>query len=354
MKWLKTIIVNGRIVSFEAILSNQEDPNDDDENALFIFCRQWFSSITAFEQKTSGSTGLPKTIMITRAQMLLSAQMTLDYLKISGKETTALVCLSPAYIAGKMMLVRAFIAKMNIVFVSPCANPLTKTETAIDFTALVPYQIKNVLENPQTTQKVNTIKTILVGGAPINHYLETLIKERTSNTIFQTFGMTETISHIALRDVKNEREYHTIGDVVIEEVNDRLCITSSLTSDKPLLTNDVVKITSPKSFLWLGRSDNVINSGGIKIQIEILEKEIDILFTKNNIRNRFFIFSIPDKNFGEAIAIALEGSPQKFDETLFKNLDFKSKPVKCFYTPKFEETPTQKIDRIKTQEKLLA
>lgn len=345
------IIVNGRNTSIKLILEGKETPQDDEELALFEFCRSWFSEQQTFKQQTSGSTGKPQTIHISRKLMTLSAEMTNSFLHIKTNDIN-LVCLSVKYIAGKMMLVRALINQQKFEFISPSANPLLNAVSTPHFAAFVPYQLQHILENTATAMKVNAIDKIITGGAPISLYLENLIKEHVSVQVYHTFGMTETVSHIALRDVKDvNADYKALEGIKIGQTDDgRLTINAPLTDDKELITNDIVKITSPTSFKWIGRADHVINSGGVKLQIEVLEQKIAMYLQQQKRYKRLFIFSKPNNEFGEMVCLAIEG--ESFDINFNAVLKPYEIPKEVHFILEFEETPTQKIDRKATIKQL--
>ena len=198
------LIINGKTFLIDQVLRDfkEIDPGDEFEREILKFTHNWLSGQQTFTITTSGSTGKPKPIAITREQMKLSAAMTLKALDLHEGDT-ALLCLNPMYIAGKMMIVRALEANMTLVAVTPTANPLRKLTEAIkiDFTALVPYQLKTVLkEGGKSSLKLNYMKGILLGGGPVDGSLETMVQS-VNAPVYATFAMTETVSHFALRRI---------------------------------------------------------------------------------------------------------------------------------------------------------
>lgn len=312
------------------------------------FITDWLSGQQLFEIKTSGSTGKPKVVSISRRQMSLSAQNTIMALNIVAKDT-ALVAMNTKFIGGKMMIVRALESGMDMIILEPSSNPLHKLpgELRVDFTALVPLQLKEILENDP--EKLNEIKYILIGGAPLLPDLEVKIKDL-KPAIYQTFGMTETVSHIALRCLNgvNVSDLYTAFENISLSQDERGCliIKSEITNNQEIITNDIVEIINPKQFRWIGRIDNVINSGGIKIQIEELEQQLSVLLDKNL---RFFVYGIPDKKLGEKVALLIESEPMSADlhEKILVSLKgIKQKyyrPREVLYLPRFIYSETGKI-----------
>lgn len=328
-------------------------------NEILDFCDQWYIERPEFTIKTSGSTGKPKLITISREQMAHSASMTQKALGLSESDN-ALICLNTQYIAGKMMLVRSMETGMNMYIIPPVANPLKKFDESsvkLDFTAMVPYQMKTILEEtPEKVKILNKMKAILVGGAPIGHQLEEELKELKA-PIYSTYGMTETVSHIALRKLNGPESspiYTTLPGISIS-VDSRNCliIKGAVTNYEEIITNDVVKLIGEDQFIWIGRVDNIINSGGIKIQIEELENKINEIFRSSRLKNRFIVTSLPDTSFGSVVALIVEGEfsdshKTRFIENLSTVVSKYEIPKKVLRVDKFIETPSGKVDRIAT------
>ena len=306
-----------------------------------------------FEQKTSGSTGLPKLIHITRAQMVISAELTVSALNLSSNDI-ALVCVDTAYIAGKMMLVRAFEYQMNILIIEPSSNPLAHVNTPFHFAAMVPMQIENTLNSTTSKEKLAHCKAILIGGAPVNIKLSKQL-EKLQTPIYATYGMTETVSHIALQKLSSPSEnyFTTVGDVTIStNNNDQLIINGAITNNKELITNDRVRLLSPNTFIWMGRSDNVVNSGGVKFQLEDVENSIALLFNDLNIYNNFFAAKIKDEYLGDKIALYIEIEnrllPPNFKDVLKHRMAKHQFPREIILAKKFITTGSGKIDKLAT------
>ncbi|MFD1003166.1 AMP-binding protein [Ohtaekwangia kribbensis] len=353
-----TIWINGRDISIEAIRNETALPASDFERATFTFIREWLSDQTIFEIQTSGSTGTPKKIILTREQMLASAHMTEQALALKPGYT-ALVCLHTQYIAGRMMLVRCFATGMRIVVTEPAANPLANIpdSIAIDFTAWVPYQLYAILSSPEAA-RLNSIGCVIIGGAPLNQ--EIIHELQAYSCIFYaTYGMTETISHIALQTLNGinaSSVFRALPGIALA-IDERGCLTIDAHHlPEKIVTNDLVELKDNHAFLWLGRWDNVINSGGIKIIPEHLESRMMNTLYECGILRPFFIASVPDKKLGEKITLLLEGEAldeekkyiihQKIKQT-FSSYET---PKDIITLPKFLYTNTDKIDRRKTIE----
>lgn len=312
------------------------------ENEIRAFLALW-SQQSSFDVNTSGSTGEPKKINIQKEYALASAKKTLDFFHLK-KGDTALLCLSPNTIAGKMMLVRAILGELKLIIVDVNSNPLTsiKEGEKIDFAAMVPLQVQNVLDN--TPQKLKNIKNLIIGGAPSGRKLQDSIASLGVNA-FQTFGMTETISHVALKKITQEDEpFVALSNTSFSSGKEgNLIINAPDIGINNLETNDIVELLDKRSFKWMGRKDRVINTGGIKLFPENIEAKIDT-------DQPFFISSIPDELLGNKLILCIEGS--SFNTDLLKMLDKYEKPKEIYFWNRFSYTASDKIDRINTMKKL--
>jgi o-succinylbenzoate---CoA ligase len=327
------------------------------------FCKQWLQGNSKFELTSSGSTGIPKPITLSRTQIEYSAIQTKEALGLNNQDR-ALVCLNTEYIGGKMMLVRAIMFDWDIYIMEPTAHPLNSldtVQTSFDFFSFVPLQLQTILEEAQEKHllTLNQAKCILLGGAAVGHYLEKLIANYLKIPVYLSYGMTETASHIALKKIGGSEIFHVIGDAKIGlDSKDCLQIQGTITEGMLLQTNDVIALIDEKRFVYKGRVDNIINSGGLKIFTETLETEIEGIFLTLGIHERFFIFKKPDDLLGEQVALLIEGVWTKNEEKevldqLKKSLKNKYHvPRAVEYTSAFLETATQKIDRIATLKKL--
>jgi O-succinylbenzoic acid--CoA ligase len=343
------IYLNRKKISFDEIKSGDSIGETPFEQSTLAFCQQWINGNDHFILKTSGSTGKPTPITISRYQMQESAQQTIGFFNITPADTV-LVCLNTAYIAGIMMLVRGFESGAKIIAVEPSGNPLLKLTDEIDFLAVVPLQLNQILKNQNTKKQIEACRATIVGGAPVSVKLEKVI-QTSSAAIFATFGMTETLTHFALRQLSPKwEEGYTIleGTSISQDSRGCLTISSAVTEDKTIITNDLIEILTANSFKWLGRIDHVINSGGVKVQVETLEKKIEYIFHSLNFENRFFIGSVEDEVLGEKIVLYIECDNEdlKLKETDWQiGLDSFEKPKEVIAISKFIETPTGKINR---------
>lgn len=326
--------------SIKALAYNWIKEGSDNEKHLGEFILFWTDDSHTLKLETSGTTALPSKITRSKSSFIHSAQTTGSYFDL-GPGQSALCCLPFSYIAAKMMFVRAWVLGLELDFIEPSSNPLSSNFKSYDFSAMVPLQVQNSISN------LDQIQTLLVGGAPVSESLRGRLKG-SSTAIFETYGMTETVSHIAVKNLSlGETAFSTLSGISVEvDQNDRLIIHAQKLNSKPLQTNDVVALTSKHSFVWLGRFDHVINSGGIKIFPEQLENRL-----RNQIKNRFFITAIPDNILGQKTILIIEGDPteQKLD---MRHIDSKMRPKEIHYTPQFFQTNSGKIKRQMTLDSL--
>lgn len=342
------LLLNNKSFSYEQIKAGEYVSASPFEERTLLFCQQWLNGQQEFEQKTSGSTGKPKPIKITRAQMVVSAKQTVDALNLASDDV-ALVCIDTAFIGGKMMLVRAFEHQMKIIIIEPSSNPLENIETPFHFAAMVPLQFENTIKS--NLEKLANCKAIIIGGAPVSESLASKILSL-KVPVFSTYGMTETSSHIALKrlSLPAEDHYTTLGDVTIKiNSNEQLLIKGTITNNVELITSDRVRILSSTTFKWLGRIDNVVNSGGLKIQLEEIESQIEHLFKINGIKNRFFLIGEPDAYLGEKLILCLEGKNSTIQTNIANlletHLEKFSRPKEILFIINFTESTSGKIKR---------
>lgn len=349
----EAILLNHRQVSIKDILSGKVQGDTDFEKEAIVFLKDWLSGKEKFNIKTSGSTGTPKIIEVDRWQMIESARATINALKLTPGET-ALVCLHTRYIAGKMMFVRALINGLRIIAVEPSSNPIAGIDTSlhIDFTAMVPMQLKAIM-NTNFIHRLDSIKNIIVGGAAISESLRECIITKLTTKVYATYGMTETITHIALQEICDEYQANIFTPLpgVKTSTDNRGCLVIEAGYLKgPVVTNDLVEMTGEGKFRWLGRFDNIINTGGLKVIPEQIEKIIDTLFKEHGIRQRFCVGSQPDDLLGQKVILFIEGP--KLPDTVTHTLHIKLKellsthevPKEIRYISAFVETETGKVN----------
>ena len=306
--------LNGVSYSLESLLSHSKANHKN----FFQFLKKWTDKSPDVELQTSGSTGVPKKLHISKNKMILSAKRTGTFLSLQPGDK-ALCCLPLDYIAGKMMVVRALVLGLDLYLIKPSKNPLKTFSNRFDFVAFTPYQLEHSI------QHLNKIKTLIVGGGPINEKTKKILYKNKTN-VYETYGMTETVSHVALKHVsQGEQEFKALKGVRFETKNNCLKIFCESILTRPIVTNDVVSLISEKRFVWKGRVDFVVNSGAIKIYPEELEKKLS-----QAISVPFVIIGVPDEKFGEKIAIVFEGeTPHNFKDFI-EGLDFFEKPKKVF------------------------
>ncbi|AWA29213.1 O-succinylbenzoic acid--CoA ligase [Flavobacterium magnum] len=305
---------------------------DDFERPVGHFLLDWFDHNDFIEMNTSGSTGIPKVIRVEKQAMVNSALATGDFFELSPGDKV-LNCLPVKYVAGKMMLVRGFILGLDMDFVAPTARPLKNNDTPYEFSAMVPLQAQNSIG------ELHQVRKLIVGGAKINATLEKELQNLPGD-VFETYGMTETVSHIAAKKV-GERPFTVLPNVAVT-VDDRSClvISAPAISADVIVTNDLVDLISETQFIWKGRIDNVINSGGVKLSPEQIEEKL-----YKQLDRRFFVAGVPDEDLGERLILVVEGSPYVLPEGLFNHLDKYEKPREVVFVAQFSETGNGKIIR---------
>lgn len=307
---------------------------------LYYFLKDWYSDSLTLTVKTSGSTGTPKEMQVSKLRMMQSAKLTSTFLQLE-KDDKAMLCMSLDYIAGKMMVVRALVAGLDLYAVEPNGNPLKDIENlSFDFSAMIPLQVYNTLNNNVERKSFEKIKHIIIGGGAIDEKLEEQLKPL-SNNIYSSYGMTETLSHIALRKLNGKdasKYYIPFPSVKLSLSEDNaLIIDAPLVADERLYTNDIACINADGSFYIVGRKDNIINTGGVKVQIEEVESLLKPLL---NIP--FAITSLSDAKFGEVILLVIESS---INEELLNELPKYYRPKRVFIIDKIPLTGTGKISR---------
>ena len=268
------------------------------EIAIGKFIMDWMDKEEFINVKTSGSTGDPKIIKLSKQAMVNSAIRTGDFFDVQIGDS-ALHCLPADFIAGKMMLVRAMILGLSLDLVKPTANPMKDLNNTFDFVAMTPMQAHNSIE------KLDQIKTLIIGGAPI--YPELIDKLVYShNNCYETYGMTETVTHIAASKLSvPKKPFRALDGIHLNvDVDGCLIVDAPDITDQLIHTNDLVEMHDKKTFTYLGRRDNIINSGGIKISPEVVENKL-----AHYIQFPFFFYGIPDKILGEKIIMVVEGDP---------------------------------------------
>ncbi|MCJ8167058.1 AMP-binding protein [Pontibacter sp. E15-1] len=362
----KYLLLNGNKFYYDEIAAysfRNSIPLNGYETKTLEFCNQWLNGVQEFPMHTSGSTGLPKPISLTRSQLEASARRTIKLLQLKAGNC-AFICLNTDFIAGMMMLVRGFMADLQMTIVAPISNPLTlvSREERIDFASFVPLQLHTILhDTPEALPQLNRMKGILVGGAPVNPAQQREL-QRVEAPIYLTYGMTETASHIAVRRINGPKatDYYEVLDNIKIGIDKRGCLTiqGDITNQELLFTNDIVELLTPTHFRWIGRADNTINTGGVKVQVEKVEVAVAEALSENEQPPRFFVAAQPDEVLGEKIVLIMEGKQhtEAAEEALFAKLQHALKkfelPKQIFYSASFSETATGKLSRPNTLRKL--
>jgi len=314
------------------------------EKRIWQFILEWIDKSTeSFIQESSGSTGIAKKIEIKKKYAVESARKTILYFGLKEGQTIHL-CMHPSYIGAKMIIVRAFVGGLNLSYSEASSNALNLVKHSVDLCAAVPLQVFGLLEQNKAGNPF--IKNVLIGGGVIPSTLVSKIQNQQTK-YYQSFGMTETISHIAIRDLGNDdTSYHCLeGISVSTDIQDNcLIVHAPELGVEHLKTNDNVNLINETSFEWLGRNDNVINSGGIKIHPEKIEKLIE-----NLIKNPYYISSIADEKLGNRIVLYIASNDLLDQNALLLQL---RQLLPSHHLPKeiiiesiFEYTPTGKIIR---------
>ena len=326
------------------------------EQKIISFTQEFLSETKTVKVQTSGSTGTPKIFEIEKQKMLNSAKMTCDFLDLK-KENSALICLPIEYISGKMMVVRSLERKLKLKIENPSTKPLQNLNEEIDFCAMSPLQVENSLD------KIHFIKNLIIGGATVSENLKakifTTLQNHQSLTdnhqpkIYETYGMSETLSHIALKkNYPKTDDYFQVLDGIEISLDERGClkIYAPQLNSEILQTNDLVEIkrfdsaqSENKQFKFLGRIDNVINSAGLKIHPEELENLI-----KKEVSNEAIFAGIPDELLGQKLVLIIEGEKNKNLDEALSQIKYPSKnhqPKEIIFIKKIPRTENGKVNR---------
>ncbi|KQR91969.1 AMP-dependent synthetase [Chryseobacterium sp. Leaf180] len=333
------------IIDFNKLQINTLKPKTDFEKKAVFFIEEFLSASESVEVQSSGSTGTPKLFKVKKSKMLNSAAMTCGFLDLK-KGDLALLCLPVEYISGKMMVVRAVFAELKLIVKDPVLQPLRDLEEKVDFCAMTPLQVENSLD------KIHLIKKLIIGGAAVSENLKekiaSVLNQKNTNTeIFETYGMSETLSHIALKRIFPVQEdfFSVLKNIEIVQ-NEEGCLKISAPdlAEGWLQTNDIVEIKNGNQFKFLARADNVINSGGAKIFPEQLEALV-----KKNIDREVVFLGINDESLGQRLILVVEGSENELLKSQISDLRFEKsfhKPKEVIFLDQIPRTPNGKIDRM--------
>lgn len=336
--------LNGRKLDHNGVMTvaySYVKEGEEWEKEVGDFLLNWLDDFDVMTVFTSGSTGSPRQYKLNKQHMINSALMTGDHFELEAG-TEALCCLPLSYIAGKMMMVRALMLGWELDLVKPSSKPLKKAEKRYDFTAMTPLQVTKSVKN------IHKTRTVLIGGAAIRAKLIEDLQHKHTRA-YHSYGMTETASHVAIKQLypNLEDQYTAVGDITFSK-DDRDCLVINATSlgTDNLVTNDIVELIDERQFKILGRIDEVINSGGVKIHPDQVEQKL-----APHIEQRFFIIGMNDEDLGEKVVLIVEGKESKYKNS-FNHLDTYEVPREVYFVDAFEETHTKKVDKRSTLERL--
>lgn len=334
-----SIIINHKTYTKHEILRGSVDVDSE----LKEFLQTWWNNSEFISIHTSGSTGAPKKIEVLKNGMVTSALKTLQFFKLKPG-MTALLALPLSYIAGKMMVVRALVGNLNLITATPSTHPLRLLNEPVVFAAFTPMQIMNELyDNPS---KLQYLKLVIIGGGKVSKELETRLQS-VGFLAFETYGMTETLSHVALRRINGTRRQSSFFplDGVEMMINAKGCLAIDFpgVTNKLIVTNDLAKFNKDGSFTLLGRDDDVINSGGVKIFPEVVEQKLEGV-----VDVPFIISSLPHDKLGQQVILITEGEITQSQQLLFRIQNRVSKfemPISIYSVKKFSRTESGKVRR---------
>ena len=311
---------------------------------LYLFLNEWFDASPIITVHTSGSTGVPKELVVRKDRMMQSARLTCEFLNLQAGDT-ALLCMNLRYIGAMMMVVRSLVAGLNLVVRPASGHPLSDVEVPLKFAAMVPLQVYNTLRVPAERKRLEHTDILIIGGGAVDDSLEAELKT-IPIAAYSTYGMTETLSHIALRRLNGEAAskcYYPFPSVELSlSAENTLIVKAPLICDDVLQTNDIACLCSDGGFTIAGRKDNVINSGGIKIQAEEMENRLQPI-----IPVPFAVTAVPDPCLGQALTLLIAGKPdiKELENKLQAVLETYYRPKHIFITELIPQTENGKIDR---------
>ena len=337
----KTILVEGREYGPAEVceLRGRSVALDD----LADFLDEWFSESPTVQVQTSGSTGVPKVMQVEKVRMEASARMTCSFLGLKAGDR-ALLCMPLKYIGAKMVVVRSILWGLDLYCVQASSHPLRTLGFAPDFLAMTPAQVYSSLESEDEAALLEATGHNIIGGGAIDARLGERLRSF-PNHVWSTYGMTETLSHIALRRLNGPEAsdwYSPFEGVSLRLTEEgALAIHAPAVCAEELITNDIAELHEDGRFRILGRKDNVINSGGVKIQIEAVEAQLLPLMPC-----AFQITAAPDAHYGEVVVMLVEGEKgEDAFEAAFASLHAYSRPKHVFFVPELPRTGSGKPDR---------
>lgn len=325
----KNFKLAGELHSSNDLIESLKDNTD-----YYNFLTSWFDENDFILVKTSGSTGTPKEIKLKKIDLISSSKLTADYFNLKPGDKV-INCLPVKYIAGKMMLVRSLVLGLDLYLFPVNSSPIKQIQKNYDLIAFTPMQLENSI------LFIDRIKNVLVGGSAVNENLKQKILNINTN-VYETYGMTETITHIAVRNLtKGENEFTTLPGIEIGKRDNCLFIKPNHLSIEMVQTNDIVQFTNKNKFLLIGRRDFIINSGGVKLNPETIEKKLAKYISAD-----FVISSIDNSKFGEVVALVFKKNiPDNYSKA-FTHLSKYEVPKEVLVIDNFPEI-NGKINRLK-------
>lgn len=313
---------------------------DDPDGAAARFIDEWLSATPYVTAHTSGSTGAPKEIHLLKDDMKKSAMATCRFFGIDSS-SVMLLPLSPSYIAGKMMIVRAIVSGARLHIEPPSSSPVKTDYGMLGLVPVVPAQLDGLL----SSQFLTNVRNLLIGGSPLSADAETRVRQ-SGVKAWASYGMTETCSHVALRDITSCSDVYTMLPGISASTDSRGCLVINAPefSFRQLATNDIVELIDSHHFRWIGRHDNVINSGGIKLHPELIERQISDI-----VNAPFYITGRPSEKWGEEAVLYIESTTvdkEALMQRIRSTLDKYSTPKEIIAVPEFQRTDSGKIKRL--------
>ncbi len=342
----QNLLLDGTVYTKESIIQYIQDHHHKDnttfKSTLFCFLKEWFDDSETVTAYTSGSTGAPKSIQVEKSRMMQSACLTCSFLGLKSNDT-ALLCMPLEYIGGKMLVVRALVLGLNLFIVPPSRRPFKGIDKIFTFAAMTPNQVAFTLEHEKERYYLQQVRHLIIGGSCIDSSLERKLSSF-PYAVWSTYGMTETLSHIALRRINgSERsEWYRPFDGINVSLSwqGTLVIEAPSICSEPVITNDIAEINSQGYFRILGRQDNVVISGGVKIQIEQVEEVL-----QKYIQQPFAVTSVPHPQFGEQLVLLIKGHLVNNVEHCKEELPIYWYPKQIIEVEEIPQTGTGKIDR---------
>jgi O-succinylbenzoic acid--CoA ligase len=349
------LLINNRIFPIDDLQDLCDNIKEDKsipewEKKVYAFIEEWISAKDFILQYSSGTSGKQKEIKLSKTSMIQSAQKSCELFGLHFGNNI-LLCLPMDYIAGKMMVVRAFVGGLNLLLTEPSSMPDLTGFSKIEFCAMVPLQTYNSLNSVEALRR---IKKLIIGGAEIRDELEVMLRDL-PNEVYATYGMAETCSHVAIRRISgidHERFYHAIPGVSFT-IDKRGCLEIKTDYiDHKIVTNDFVDLMDSTTFRWIGRYDNLINSGGLKI----VPEEVEAVISKTTGLD-CAVIGMPDEKLGEKVVLVLEkgGSEiteQELQTALMNDLPKRFHPKEILFVDELPRNHSFKVDRQRLKQQL--